>query len=115
MITPADSAPQPPGQMPGSSWDIQAPYAPGSPGPIEAHGDADAGGRDDVAGSVDAAVASAQARYHEHETDTYGLGSTIGDLMQMPSTGLDPSASSPGTTDPAGSFYDPPRIGDEPS
>jgi hypothetical protein len=95
--------------MPVSSWDIQAPYSPGSPDPIQVHGDADAGGRDDVAGDIAAAQAAAEARYHEHESDTYGLGSTIGDLVVMPPVGLDPAASSPGTTDPAGSFYDPPR------
>jgi hypothetical protein len=109
MITPADSAPTPPEQVPASSWDIQAPYDPGPLSPVQVHGDADAGGRDDVASSVAGAQVNAEARYHEHETDTYGLGSTIGDLVAMPPTGLDPAASSPGTTDPSGSFYDPPR------
>lgn len=109
MITPADSAPERPEQMAASSWDIQAPFDPGTPSPIQAHGDADAGGRDDVAGSVAAAQAAAEARYREHMSDTYGQGSTIGDTMAMPPNGLDPAASSPGTTDPAGSFYDPPR------
>jgi hypothetical protein len=109
VITPADSAPEPPAQVPASSWNIQAPYDPGTLSPIQAHGDADAGGRDDVASTVDGAVANAEARYQEHMSDTYGLGSTIGDLVAMPPVGLDPAASSPGTTDPAGSFYDPPR------
>lgn len=109
MITPPDSTPEPPGQMGVSAFDIQAPYAPGETSPVQVHGDADAGGRDDVAGSVADAMASAEARYREHEGDTYGQGSTIGDLMTMPDGGLDPAASSPGTTDPAGSFYDPPR------
>ena len=109
MITPADSAPQPPGQMPASSWDIQAPYDAGLPQGVRFPGDNDAGGRDDVAGTVAAAQAAAEARYHEHMSDTYGQGSTIGDLMTLPPVGLDPAASSPGTTDPAGAFYDPPR------
>jgi hypothetical protein len=109
MITPADSAPERPGQMPASSWDIQAPYAPGEPSPILAHGDADAGGRDDVAGNMAAAQAAAEARYHEHETDTYGMGSTIGDIMTLPPSHLDPGVGTLGTTDPAGAFYDPPR------
>lgn len=104
-----DTPPERPGQMPASSFDIQAPYAPGSPDPVFAGGDADAGGRDDVAGSIAAAQAAAEARYHEHESDTFGLGSTIGDLVAMPPNGLDPAASSPGTTDPAGALYDPPR------
>ena len=109
MITPSDSAPESPGQMPASGWDIQAPYEAGSPSPIQVHGDADAGGRDDVAATVAAAQAAAEARYHEYMTDTYGQGSTIGDVMTMPPNGLDPAASSPGTTDPSGAFYDPPR------
>lgn len=109
MITPADSAPQAPGQQPASSWDIQAPYAAGSPEPVFAGGDADAGGRDDVGGTVAEAVSNAEARYHEHQGDTYGMGSVIGDLMTLPAGGLDPAASSPGTTDPAAGFYDPPR------
>lgn len=109
MITPADSAPQAPGQVPASSWDIQAPYAPGSPSPVLVHGDADAGGRDDVAGSVAGAQAAAQARYHEHQSDTYGMGSVIGDVMTLPPGPLDPGVGSTGTTDPSGGFYDPPR------
>jgi hypothetical protein len=117
VITPADSAPQAPGQMPASSFSILAPYAPGSPSPVVAHGDADAGGRDDVAGDVAAAQAAAQARYHEHQADTYGQGSTIGDVMTLPPSPLDPGVGSLGTTDPAGHYYDPPRSyeGNEPS
>jgi hypothetical protein len=94
--------------MPVSAWDIQAPYAPGTHHPIQAHGDADAGGRDDVAGDVAGAVANAQARYGEHETDTYGQGSVIGDLMTFPPSPLDPGAA-PGETDPLGHYYDPGR------
>lgn len=89
--------------------DIQAPYDPGQPGPINAMGDADAGGRDDVAGDVAGAVANAEARYHEHMSDTYGLGSTIGDTVTLPPSPIDPGVGSTGTTDPAGAFYDPPR------
>lgn len=86
-----------------------APYYPGSPQAIYVGGDADAGGRDDMAATVAGAVASAEARFTEHMSDTYQQGSTIGDLMTLPPGGLDPAASSPGTTEPAGSFYDPPR------
>jgi hypothetical protein len=85
VITPHDSAPAAPPQMPASSFDIQAPYAPGQHQPIQAHGDADAGGRDDVAGDVAGARANANARYGEHETDTYGQGSRIGDALDLPS------------------------------
>jgi hypothetical protein len=84
VITPADSAPQPPGQMPASSWDIQAPYAPGEHQPVYTGGDADPGGRDVVAGTPADAVSNAQARYHEIQSDTYGLGSVIGDVMALP-------------------------------
>ena len=111
MITPHDSAPAAPAQMPASSFDIQAPYASGSPDPIFVGGDADAGGRDDVAGDITAAMANAQARYGEHQSDTYGQGSTLGDVITFPGgSPLDPGAA-PGETAPAGSFYDPPRGG----
>ena len=101
MITPAATPPTPPEQMPASSFNIQAPYAPGEPQPIAFYGDADAAGRDDVAGSVAQAQANAEARYREHMGDTHGLGSQIGDSMSLPYT------SSTGTH--GGSFYDPPR------
>jgi hypothetical protein len=52
--------------------------------PIEFPGDADPGGRDDVAASVAGAIAAAEARYREHEGDTYAQGSTIGDLLDLP-------------------------------
>jgi len=59
---------------------------------------------------VAGAVAAAAARLAELEGNvTHGAGGTIGDLVAMPPSPLDPAASSPGTTDPAGSFYDPPR------
>lgn len=74
--------------------DIQAPYDPGSVSPILAGGDADPGGRDIVAGTVDGAVAAAQARWGELQSDTFGQGSTIGDLIT-------PDAQAPGAT-PAG-------------
>lgn len=101
MITPAATPPTPPEQMPASSFDIQAPYAPGEPAAIRYPGAPDAGGRDDVANSVAAAQAAAEARYHEHQTDTYGLGSQIGDSVTLP------AQSSTGTT--GGAYYDPPR------
>jgi hypothetical protein len=108
-VTEPDTPPVSPAEMPASGWDIQAPYDPGSPDPIMAGGDADAGGRDDVGGSVAEAQANAEARYHEHESDTRQQGSVIGDLVALPPGGLDPAASSPGTTAPAGAYYDPPR------
>jgi hypothetical protein len=90
------------------------PFEAGSPDPIFTGGDADAGGRDTAAGSVDQAVANAEARFGELRGDTYGQGSTIGDLMSFPSSPLDPGAGT-GLTDPAGHYYDPPRdYGDEP-
>lgn len=109
MITPADTPPSAPDQMPASNFDIQAPYAPGEPQGIRFPGDPDAGGRDDVANSVAEAVANAEARYHEHQTDTYGLGSHIGDVLTLPPSPLDPGVGSLGTTDPSGAYYDPPR------
>ena len=86
-----------------------APYYPGAISPIDAMGDADAGGRDDVAGDVAGAVANATARWKEFQSDTFGLGSVIGDLMTLPPSPLDPGVGTLGTTDPSGAFYDPPR------
>jgi len=110
-FTEPDSAPQPPGQMAAEprSGPAPAPYYGGAISPIDAHGDADAGGRDIAADSVPGSEAAASARLAELEHDTFGQGSTIGDLVPMPPSPLDPAASSPGTTDPSGSFYDPPR------
>jgi hypothetical protein len=86
-LWPPDSPPPPEGipQMPASGFDILAPYAAGSPDPVLAGGDADAGGRDDVAGDVAGAQAAAEARYHEHQSDLAGQGSQIGDAMDLPS------------------------------
>jgi hypothetical protein len=107
-VMPHDTPPAPPGQMPASGFNIQAPYDAGSLSPINAAGDPDAGGRDDVAATVAGAQAAAEARFREHMGDQ-GQAGHIGDAMHMPMTGLDPAASSPGSTDPHGAFYDPPR------
>lgn len=82
------------------------PYYPGTPDPIYTGGDADAGGRDDVAASVAAAVGNAEARWQEFASDTYQQGSTIGDLMTLPANSMDPAV---GVQGPEGAFYDPPR------
>jgi hypothetical protein len=84
MITEPDTPPAAPAQMPASQFDIQAPYAPGAPDPVMVGGDADPGGRDDVAGDVAGAMANAMARQAEHKTDTYAQGSTVGDLLDLP-------------------------------
>ena len=90
------------------------PYEAGNPGPIYVGGDADAGGRDIVAGSVAGAVRNAEARFGELQGDTYGQGSHIGDLMSFPASPLDPGMGL-GLTDPEGHYYTPPRnYGDEP-
>lgn len=66
-----------------------APYVPGEISPVFAGGDADAGGRDDVAGTVAGSVAAATGRYIEHESDTHAQGSVIGDLVTLPPGVLD--------------------------
>lgn len=99
--SPGDAA-----QVPASAWDIQAPYDAGSLSPIQVHGDADAGGRDDVSGTVAGAVAAAEARFSEHQSDTFGQGSVIGDLMSLPANSLDPAV---GVQGAEGAYYDPPR------
>ena len=95
MITPADTPPTAPEQMPASTWDIQAPYATSALSPIAG------AARDDMASSVDGAQAAAEARYNAHEADTHGLGSTIGTPMAMP------AMTTTGSDD--GAYYDPPR------
>lgn len=87
---------------------VDAPYYPGALSPIDAAGDPDAGGRDDVSGSVAGSVAAAEARWREFAADTYAQGSTYGDLMSFPPSPLDPGAGV-GNTSPTGGFYDPPR------
>jgi len=92
----------------GYAHDVK-PYAAGEPDPVFTGGGDDAGGRDDVAATVAGAVAAAQARYGELQSDTYGQGSAIGDLMTLPPNPLDPGVGSLGVTDPAGAYFDPPR------
>jgi hypothetical protein len=52
--------------------------------PIVFPGAPDPGGRDTVAASVVTAVGNAEARYGELQSDTFGLGSVIGDLLPLP-------------------------------
>ena len=52
--------------------------------PIQFPGDADPGGRDDVAASVAASIDAALARQAEHRGDVNAQGSRIGDLMNLP-------------------------------
>jgi hypothetical protein len=102
MITPADSAPVAPAQMPASTFGIQAPYSAGPEVHIQVHGDGDAGGQDKTSPTVAEAVAAAMARQSELAGDTYGQGSVIGDLMDLP------PRTAGGNSD-GGGFYDPPR------
>ena len=95
MITPADSAPVAPAQMPASTFDIQAPYDAGPEAHIQVHGDNDPGGQDKTSQSVQGAIGAAMARQHELESDTFGQGSSIGDAMGLPAL--------------PGAYYDPPR------
>ncbi len=85
-----------------------APYYPGPLAPIDAAGDADAGGRDDVSATVAGAVVNATGRWHEFQSDTFGQGSTYGDLMTFPPSPEDPGAGV-GNTLPTAGFYDPDR------
>lgn len=68
---------------------VDAPYYPGELSPVDAMGDPDAGGRDDVSATVAGAVAAATARWHEFQGDV-GAGSTIGDLMDLPHSPMNP-------------------------
>lgn len=63
---------------------LVTPYYGGPLAPVDAMGDADAGGRDDVADTVAGAVASAEARYHEHASDATAPGpGQIGDELAL--------------------------------
>ncbi len=101
---PPDTPPTVPDQMPQAVTPGNVnPYEAGGISAIYAGGDADAGGRDDVAGSVAGAVAAAEARFTELQGDTYGTGSQIGDLMSLP------PRTSDGKITQGGGYFDPPR------
>jgi hypothetical protein len=95
MITPADSAPSAPEQMPASTFDIQAPYVAGSPQDIAFAGTGTSAG-DDVAGTVAAAQAAAEARYSAHMQQTYGQGSSLGIPLTLPDVVSDHSLTTGG-------------------
>jgi len=59
--------------------------------PIQFTADNDAGGRDIVSGTVDGAQAAAAARLAELEADTFGQGSTIGDVLSLPHSPFNPA------------------------
>jgi len=86
-----------------------APYYPGPLSPIFTAGADDAGGRDNVSGTVAGAVAAQTARWHELEADILPQGTAYGDYLALPPSPLDPGVGSLGITDPMGAFYDPPR------
>ena len=100
-------------QEAGYAHDVNAglctPYYAGAVSPINAAGDADAGGRDIVSGTVAGSVAAREAWFTEQNGDTLTAGSVIGDIMTLPPSPLDPGVDSLGTTDPSGAYYDPPR------
>jgi hypothetical protein len=74
---------------------LVTPFYGGAISPVDAMGDPDAGGRDDVADSVAGAVTAAEARYHEHASDATNTGpSQIGDALA-----LTPVDSNPGVGD----------------
>lgn len=91
MITPADTAPTPPEQMPASTFDIQAPYAPGTPQEIQAGPMGD-----DVAGTVAAAQAAAESRYVAYMQQTYNQGSSVGVQVNLPDVVSDHSLTTGG-------------------
>jgi hypothetical protein len=59
--------------------------------PVQFTADDDAGGRDIASGTVDGAVAAASARLAELQSDTFGQGSTIGDVLELPHSPLNPA------------------------
>ena len=126
-ILPPGNAVQESGYAHDTNAGLCTPYYSGNVSPIDAAGDNDAGGRDDMAGTVAQSVSNAEARWHEFTGDLsrpgpvigtavqgptaagpQQQGAQIGDLMQFPSSALDPGAGV-GNTTPTGAFYDPPR------
>ena len=107
-FTEPDSAPSPGMAAEPRPGPDPAPYYGGAISPVQVHGDADAGGRDIAADSVADSMAAASARLAEMEGDTYGQGSVIGDLMDLPP--VDSAANAPvwgpfdATQPPSGSF-----------
>ena len=61
------------------------------PSPIQFTADDDPGGRDIVAADPAAAVAAANARLTELASDTYGQGSVMGDLLDLPHSPFNPA------------------------
>lgn len=59
--------------------------------PVQFTADDDAGGRDIVSPTVDGAVAAAGARLAELQADTFGQGSTIGDVLDLPHSLFNPA------------------------
>lgn len=59
--------------------------------PVQFTADDDAGGRDPVAGDPAAAQAAAEARLAELQSDTFGQGSVIGDVLDLPSSPFNPA------------------------
>lgn len=88
MITPADTPPSAPEQMPASTFDIQAPYVTGS---VQAIGPGD-----DVAGTVAAAQAAAESRYAGYMQQTHSQGSSIGVEINLPDVVSDHSLTTGG-------------------
>lgn len=95
---------RPPGPVVGG-LPVSHEVVPGGQG-IAFTGDADPGGRDPAAASVQEAVSNAEARYTELAADTNGAGSTIGDVMTLPPVPSDVSQHTGGVNatsyDPAG-------------
>jgi hypothetical protein len=59
--------------------------------PVQFTADNDPGGRDIVSGTVEGAQAAAAARLAEMEADTHGQGSTIGDVLSLPHSDMNPA------------------------
>jgi hypothetical protein len=96
MITPADSAPERAGADAGVHVRHSGPVrTPGSPQDIAFAGSGTSAG-DDVAGTVAAAQAAAEARYSAHMQQTYGQGSSIGIPLTLPDVVSDHSLTTGG-------------------
>jgi hypothetical protein len=75
------------------------------PSPIRFTADDDPGGRDIVAGDPAAAQAAAEARLAELQSDTYGQGSVMGDLLDLPHSPFTPPPDVPGNPPFEGPYF----------
>ena len=77
------TTPERPGTMPVSAL-VATDETPETPDPIVSPDDVPDVKADIVSATVVGAVAAVEARYHSHQADTYGQGSQLGTVLNLP-------------------------------